>query len=102
MDLGLVDGTPRSMLVWLKNDSPGLQWAIFGQGRHQAGQMWDVCARSDSYGLGVWGEFRDVWMNIGSDLFPTGEWHHLAVTWNGADLCFYYDGSLYASQGPGT
>jgi len=97
----------RSMAVWLKNGRGGdannrLGWTIFGQGVHDRGSMWVVCARNDNHGMGIWGHFRDVWLERGNDKWEQGVWHHLAVTWDGADLIMYYDGEVLGEIGPHT
>jgi len=97
----------RSISVWLKNGRGGnanerLGWTIFGQGVKQNGKMWVVCARGDLHGMGIWGEYRDIWLDTGNTKWEQDEWHHLAVTWNGADLVIYYDGEVLGEAGPDT
>jgi len=87
---------PRSMLVYVNNARSIDGFHIFGQGSYGDNTMWVVAPRTDSHGLMVWAHNHDI--NTGAvRSFPTGQWHHLAVTWDGSHYAFYYDGVLASS-----
>lgn len=92
----------RSVLVWVRNGRTGNQdqrlgWLIFTQGVMENNQMWSIGVRTDN-GLFLWGHNHDYSTGANSGYFPTGEWHHFAVTWSGSALTFYYDGVAVAAS----
>jgi len=87
---------PRTFMAYISNAKSEDGFHIFGQGSYGTNTMWVVSPRTDSYGLMVWAHNHDINTRV-VRTFPRNTWHHLAVTWDGTNYKFFYDGSEVAS-----
>ncbi|MBK7761809.1 MAG: HYR domain-containing protein [Bacteroidetes bacterium] len=97
-DVNLPTGTSaRSIEAWVKWTSVNPVGPIFQYGTgSQIGGNEFALAVHWSGKLMFWGENNDV---IGSTLINDGNWHHVAVTYDGTTIKLYVDGNL---DGTGT
>jgi len=93
---GLPSGNvPKSMAVWIKSNACDSFGTVGGFGANSDGNNFqiDVCESSTLSLLG-WGASYDWHTSISNTGVIDGNWHLLAVTYDGTNTNFYVDGSL--------
>ena len=95
----LVTGnSDRTLSVWMKtsNTTSGMVLATLGSEIGAANNQWAIGFRDgDDDGVIIYGygQANEVgWGSLGVNV-KDGQWHHLAVSWNGSQLSWFVDGS---------
>lgn len=100
----ITGSSPRSIEIWAHNPADGLQaleetaiaWGR--RGGPEGSNMSFGYGNSDMWGaVGAWGAPDTPWSDTGGS--PTlGQWHHLAMVYDGATISLYADGNLVNSD----
>ncbi len=87
--------TAMTMEIWVYRQSDG-HIEFFGKHYRQ----YSMYISSNNH-FGMYKGFsNDFYESYGSGwTVPINEWHHLAITWEGTDMCFYADGELVNQNG---
>lgn len=98
---GISDGTDGTISFWLKiNGSPGVFQGIFEIRSGTSSRL--TCELSNTLAMfmaAVDATPVQVWQASGANL-STGQWYHIAASWNTSEAKIYVDGSLYATASP--
>jgi hypothetical protein len=86
-----------TVAVWVKNDDPtgGIGMVI---ARKMSSTGFRLQITNGGANLTLRGQLNNYTLTGNDD----GEWHHYAVTWDGADAAFYYDGAAQSVPTNGT
>lgn len=101
---GISDGTDGAISFWLKiNGSPGVFQGIFeisaGAAPTNSRFVVELSNTLAMYMAALDSTPTQVWQASGANL-STGQWYHVAASWNTSEAKIYIDGSLYATASP--
>ena len=88
--------TPYTIALWEKDDGSGTTGGFVGWGNNAANQCNNLRFSGNNQIINYW--YANDWILSGLSPDPKdGNWHHIAVTWDGTTQKFYLDGS-YVTQ----
>jgi hypothetical protein len=88
--------TPRTIESWIKCGTQGVPAPIFSYGNTSfPGGPFSLQINAITGRLHFWAQYTDV---FGTTNLADGNWHHVAVTYDGGTIRLYADGALQATQ----
>ena len=90
--------SPYTIALWVKDDGSAANGGFLGWGSNAANQCNNLRFEGSNRIKHYW--YANDWAITGLSPDPKdGNWHHIAVTWDGATQKFYLDGDFVTSVG---
>ncbi len=91
-------GSPYTIALWEKDDGSPASGGFLGWGSNAGSQCNNLRFAGNNALMNYW--YANDWNIAGINPNPKdGNWHHIAITWDGATQKFYLDGSFVTSIG---
>jgi hypothetical protein len=98
-NISITGNQSRSIQAWTYlNNWPG-SGMIAGYGKFSLYNLSFLAARVSGFNqFGFWNYANDLWIGNSTNLYYTGQWYHLIVTFNGTTYSLYVNGVLIESK----